>query len=607
MDKQKESINNHTSLISQLKNLWTYLNPRRRLQLGLLLTLMIFSSLSEMVSLGAIFPFLSALSNSHVLFNKPELKTLLIFLQIETSQEFILFLSIAFIVIILFANSLRLITLSVRIRLAASIGADISSQIYRNTLHQPYSFHVKQNTSDLIQTVTGDTQALTNNILIPLLTFCNDALLAPALIGTLVIIDGRIALGMALMLGIAYIIIYRTRQKLLKQNSKVIVESGERRIKTVQEGIGGIRDVLLDHRQHFFVNTYVESERAYKKATSSNLIISQSPKYIMEALAMGGIILLALNLGNNGDFSKVIPVLGSLVLGAKKLLPTFQEGFFSLAKIQGSRASLSNVLVALSRKIDLGMENYSLNPLPFDREIRLDGIWFRYGEDTDWVLQDINLTIVAKTTVAFVGTTGSGKSTTADLILGLLQPQKGKIMIDDLLLEGERLYEWQKNIAHVPQSIFLSDGSIAENIAFGVPFDRMDLAQVKKVAKLAQIDHFIESLPAQYNTYVGERGIRLSGGQRQRIGIARALYGEASVLVFDEATSALDGATEKEVMRAIESLSHQFTIILIAHRLSTVEKCDRIFELNQGQVITEGNYQELLDHSTTFRRIARLI
>lgn len=589
MDKQRESIDNDTSLISQLKNLWTYLNPRRRLQLGLLLILMIFSSVSEMVSLGAIFPFLTALSNPQVLFNQPKLKTLLMFLHIETSQELILFLSIGFIVTILFVNTTKLITLYVRVRLAASIGADISSQIYRDTLYQPYSFHIKHNTSDLIQTVTGDTQALTNNILIPLLTFCNDALLAPALIATLVVIDPRIALGTALMLGTAYLIIYRTRQKLLKQNSKVIVESGQKRIKAVQEGIGGIRDVLLNNSQHFFENTYITSERAYKKATSSNLIISQLPRYIIEALAMSAIILLALSLGNNGDFSQVVPVLGSLVLGAKKLLPTFQEGFFSLAKIQGSRASLSKVLVALSRKTDLSLKNNSLNPLPFDREITLDHICFRYGQDTEWVLQDINLTIAAKTTVAFVGSTGSGKSTIADLILGLLQPQKGKITIDDLLLEGERLYQWQKNIAHVPQSIFLSDGSIAENIAFGVSLNQIDLAQVKKAAQLAQIDHFIETLPAQYDTYVGERGIRLSGGQRQRIGIARALYGDASVIVFDEATSALDNATEKEVMSAIESLSHQFTIILIAHRLSTVEKCDRIFELNKGRLVTKSS------------------
>jgi ATP-binding cassette subfamily B protein len=585
MNKQRENIDNDTSLISQLKNLWIYLNPRRRFQLGLLLILMIFSSLSEMMSLGAIFPFLIALSNSQVLFNQPEWKTLLIFLQIETPQELILFLSMVFIIIILFAYSLRLLTLYVRIRLGASIGADISSQIYRNTLHQPYSFYLQHNTSNLIQIVTDDTEALTNNILIPLLTFCNNALLAPAFIATLVFIDGKIALGTVVMFGTAYIIIYRTRQQLLKQNSKVIVESGERKIKTVQEGIGGIRDVLLDRRQHFFEYTYVKSERAYQKAISSNLIISQSPKYIMEALAISTIILLALILNNKVDFSKTVPVLGSLVLGAKKLLPTFQEGFFSLAKIQGSRASLSKVLVALSRKIDFTTENNSLNSLPFDREIKLDHLWFRYGQDTDWILQDINLTIVAKTTVAFVGTTGSGKSTIADLILGLLQPQKGKIMIDDLLLEGELLSQWQKNIAHVPQSIFLSDSSIAENIAFGVPLDQIDLKQVQKVAKLAQIDRFIESLPAQYNTYVGERGIRLSGGQRQRIGIARALYSQASVIIFDEATSALDNVTEKEVMRAIESLSHQFTIILIAHRLSTVEKCDRIFQLSQGRLV----------------------
>jgi ATP-binding cassette subfamily B protein len=597
----------NTSLIEELRQLLVYIDPRRRVQLVLLFFLMVLSSLSEMVSLGAIFPFLSAMSNPEILLSKPELQPVLTFLQIQTPKQLVTSLSIGFMITVLLASGLRLLTLHCRVRLAAAIGADVSSQIYHITLNQPYSFHVNHNTSDLMQTVTGDTQALTSRILMPLLALANDALLAPGLIITLVFIDAKVAVGATVVLGGAYIIIYRTRQKLLKQNSRIVVESGQKRIKAVQEGIGGIRDVLLNHSQKFFENSYLNSERALKKATSTNAIIAQSPKFIIEAIAMCAIILFALNLGNNGDFSRVVPVLGSLVLGAKKLLPTFQEGFTALAGIQGSRAALSKVLVSLKRSINPLSQANSLPTLSLEKGIRLDNIWFSYGGDTSWVLQGLNLTISAKTTVAFVGSTGSGKSTTVDLILGLLQPQKGQILVDDVPLEGKLLYPWQKNIAHVPQSIFLSDGSIAENIAFAIPYHKIDLAQVRKAARLAQVDEFIESLPAKYDTYVGERGIRLSGGQRQRIGIARALYGDASVIVFDEATSALDNATEKEVMSAIEGLSHQFTIILIAHRLSTVEKCDRIFELSQGKVIAEGTYQELLENSHTFKRMATTV
>ncbi|BAQ64493.1 ABC transporter ATP-binding protein [Geminocystis sp. NIES-3709] len=604
--KQDQNKNINSSLFKELKDLWNYLGNRRRVQLCLLLVLMLLSSLSEMISLGAIFPFLSAMSNPQGLFKNQQLQFVFSFFKIETPKELVTFLAIGFVIAVIFANILRLITLHFRIRLAAAVGGDVSNEIYHKTLRQPYSFHVNHNSSELMQTVTGDTTALTSAILIPFVAFLNDALLVPALIGTLLLIDGKIAVGTTVVLGGAYIIIYRTRQRLLKRNSKVIAQAGEKKIKVVQEGIGGIRDVLLNHSQDFFEKIYISSERAYKKATATNLIISQSPKFFIEALALSSIALLAMNLGQNGDFSKVIPVLGSLALGAKRLLPALQEAFASLAKMQGSRAALTRVLVALQRPVNSLNQNEFTTPLPLNKEIRLENIWFSYGQETDWVLRDLNMTIAAKTTVGFVGSTGSGKSTTADLILGLLQPQKGKIFIDDIPLEKECLYQWQKNIAHVPQSIFLSDGSIAENIAFGISHDRIDLEQVRKASRLAQIDEFIEGLPAKYDTYVGERGIRLSGGQRQRIGIARALYGNASVIVFDEATSALDNATEREVMAAIESLSHQFTIILIAHRLSTVEKCDCIFELREGKLINQGNYLSLMEKSLSFQNMAKL-
>ncbi|WP_342597133.1 ABC transporter ATP-binding protein [Cyanobacterium aponinum UTEX 3222] len=604
---KKQSTKGNTSLIEELRELWTYLPKNRQGQMFLLLVLMLLSSLGEMVSVGSIFPFLSAFNNPEKILADRKLKPIFDFFSIETSIELITVLAIGFIVTVIIANGIRLITVHFRIRFASAVGADISNQIYNKTLKQSYTFHVSQNSSNLIQTVTIDTDSLTQSVLIPLVALINNALIIPALIATFIFIDGTIALGAAIVLGGAYLVIYKTRRKLLARNSKVITQAGEKKIKVVQEGIGGIRDILLSHNQEFFEKVYQKSEYALKRAKATNNIISQSPKFFIEVLALSAIALLALSLGKDGDFSRVVPILGSLALGAKKLLPTLQEAFNSLAKIQGSKASITRVLIALRRRVnnDLMISAIqSLNRLPLEKELRLNQIWFRYTEDTDWVLKNLNLTIEAKTTVAFIGSTGSGKSTTADLILGLLQPQKGDILVDNLPLKGERLYQWQKNIAHVPQSIFLCDGTIAENIAFGVPYEQINLQQVQKAAKLAQIADFIESLPAQYNTYVGERGIRLSGGQRQRIGIARALYGDASVIVFDEATSALDNATEKEVMKAIESLSHNFTIIMIAHRLSTVEKCDRIFELSNGQVIYEGNYKELLECSPSFRKMA---
>jgi ABC-type multidrug transport system fused ATPase/permease subunit len=594
-----------SSLVRDLRQLFSFVSRRRQRQLALLLLLMVVSSISEMVSLGAVFPFLGALSNPDSLLDAPRLQPILGFLNIDSQTGLVYWLAAAFIVAAIVANSLRLVTINAKVRLSAAIGSDLSCQIYQKTLHQPYSFHVMHNSSDLMEMITADTARLTAAILSPLLTILTDILLASSLLGALVLIDGRVAIAASVLLGGSYLSIYRLRQKLLKRNSKVIAQAGQGRIKAVQEGLGGIRDVLIANTQDYFQRTFQNSEMSLKHAQASNSLISQTPQYVMEGIAMSAIALLALALGRDGDFSQAVPVLGSLSLGAKRLLPVLQGMFTAIAKIQGARASLERSLVALQRPVDpLLLSSATRKPLFLEKELFLDNIWFRYSAETDWVLRGLNLKIAAKTTVGFVGSTGSGKSTTADLIMGLLQPHKGHIWADGQLLEGEQLRRWQQGIAHVPQSIFLMDATIAENIAFGIPKSHIDFTQVKKAAKLAQIDTYIESLPAQYDSYVGERGIRLSGGQRQRIGIARALYRPASVIVFDEATSALDNATEREVMAAIEGLSGEFTVILIAHRLSTVKHCDLVVELHQGQVAAQGDYRSLLQQSKSFREMA---
>jgi ATP-binding cassette, subfamily B, bacterial PglK len=600
MPKKKK---NSDSLFQDLYQLYGYISHRRRIQLGLLLLLLLATSVSEMVSVGAILPFLSALGNAQDLLHSPRWQPVLEFLQIRTPRQLVQLLAFGFIATILIANSLRLLTLRMRLRMAEAIGVDISSRIYYTTLRQSYSFHVCHNSSDLMQTLTGDSNKLTNNILSSFLTLISNALLAPALVIVLLLIHGQIALGMAVTLGGIYTVIYRTRQRLLKQNSQIVSQVGQQRIKVVQEGIGGIRDVLLDNSQTFFEQAYLKADRAIKQAVVNNQIISQSPAFVIEAAALSAIALLALALGHGDDFSQAVPVLGSLALGTKRLLPALQQLFSSLASMQGTRASLSRVIVALKRPVDPLLTMPPSKPLGLKQELRFDQVWFRYGEETDWVLRGLDLVIKARTTVAFVGTTGSGKSTTADLILGLLKPQTGTIWVDDQPLSGERLRQWQQSIANVPQHIFLSDDTLAENIAFGIPKQKIDFMKVQNAARLAKIEDFIEGLPAGYETYVGERGIRLSGGQRQRIGIARALYKNASVIVFDEATSALDNATEREVMAAIEDLSGEFTIILIAHRLSTVERCDLVVELEKGQVIAQGSYKELMVRSQSFQRM----
>jgi ATP-binding cassette subfamily B protein len=565
---------------------------------------MIVSSLAQMVSVAAIFPFLSALGNTQQFLQEPRLRPLLGVLHIDTAQRLVLALAIGFIATQVFGNGLALLVLHVRYKLAGRVAAAISSQAYYASLHQSFSFYSRQHSSALIQTLIGDTDQVCFGLLMPGFDLISNAILTPFLIFTLVLISWQIAIGSALILGISYFLIFRSRQQLLKLNGQLMTNSNQAKVQVIQESIGGIRELLLDHSQPFFHQLYNERENTLRYAFATNMIIANSPTPIIETIVLSSIAILALSLGRGGDFSQVVPVLGSLSLGAKRLLPALQSVFGNLANVQGAQASLSRLLLSLDRSIDPLMQQPLPPPVGVDRELRLSEVWFRYDEGGDWVLRGLDLTIAAKTTVAFVGSTGSGKSTTADLILGLLSPQRGQVLVDGVPLQGQRLMQWQAAIAHVPQQIYLRDGSLASNIAFGLPEEEIDFLQVRKAAKLAQIHEFIEGLPAGYETYVGEQGVRLSGGQRQRIGIARALYKNASIIVFDEATSALDNATEREVMAAIEGLGGQFTIILIAHRLSTVERCDLVIELDQGRVVGQGRYDELLATSRSFQRMS---
>lgn len=605
--KRKKRQSPDKSLVQELRQLLGHVDNRRRRQLALLLILMTFSSLSEVVSLGAVMPFLAALSNAERLLRSEQLKPLLELFQIETAEQLVVGFALTFVTSVIVANGLRILTINVQARLAGNISSDLTCQLYRKMLLQPYSFYMQRDSGDLINLIMGDTKALSNKVLVPLLACVTNSFTILAIVGGLFLINARVSMTVTVVLGGVYIAIYRLRRKLLLNNSQMMVQSRHRQIRTVQEGLGGIRDILLEGSQGFFEAIHRRADRAYYRAAVSTKIASVTPRYVVEATAMVIIGLLALGFGQGGDFSQAIPVLGSMALGANRLLPAIQQSFAALFSIQGARVSLQRVLTGLGSSIDPLQIERPETGLDLQKDLCFDQVWFRYSNDADWVLKDLNLSVVARTTIGIVGSTGSGKSTVADLILGLLRPQKGAILVDGQPLTGERLQRWQQTIAHVPQSIFLADATIAENIAFGIPMDQIDIEQVYKAARLAQIDEFVQGLPAQYDTYVGERGIRLSGGQRQRIGIARALYRKASVIVFDEATSALDNVTEKEVMAAINGLSSQFTIILIAHRLSTVENCDRIFELDQGKVVCSGTYQELMHGSSTFLKQAKSI
>lgn len=593
------------SLPNLLVCLWHRLSRRRRRQFVMLLGLTLVSAFADIVSLGAVLPFIGILSAPDRVLSRPVVAKMVQAWGITSADQLVLPLTVGFVAAVLIAGALRMLFLWVSTRLAFAAGADLSLEVYRRTLYQPYSVHVARNSSEVISGITLKVNGVVFGVLLPLLTLVSSAVLLVAITLALIAIDPVVALVAIGGFGAGYGLITWIYQRRLRRNSERIAEEQTQVVKALQEGMGGIRDVLLDGTQPVYCDVYRRADLPVRRAQGSNFFIAGSPRFAMEALGMVVIAALAYGLSRQpGGLAAALPVLGALALGAERLLPALQQGYGAWANIAGNHASLADAIELLDQPLPAEALQPAPPPLPFREAIRFNAVRFRYTSDGPWVLDGLNLTIPKGARVGFVGSTGSGKSTTLDLLMGLLTPTEGEVLVDGQPVNGKRLRSWQRAIAHVPQSIFLADATLSENIALGVPRDAIDLERVRQAARQAQIADFIEVQPEGYNAWVGERGVRLSGGQRQRVGIARVLYKQASVLVFDEATSALDNATEQSVMDAIDNLNRELTLLLIAHRLTTVRSCDIIVELEHGRVVAQGTYEQLLKSSPSFRQMA---
>jgi ABC-type multidrug transport system fused ATPase/permease subunit len=558
---------------------------RRKFQFILTLISIFTNSLFEIISLAAVVPFLSVLSSPQTFMESSSVRRFAPMLGVNDAAEAVAFVCIGFATITVISAAIRTMTVIVNSKFTLALGADLSRTVFERTLHQPYSSHAKQNSATVIANVTQNVSAFVNGILNPSVQFLTSSLTVIGILTTLFIINWWVALTTSLVFGGAYFGIVRMNRSRYARNSSIVVTAQDDIVKALQEGLGAIRDVIIDGNQEFYARTYSVADRRSRNAQNDSHTRSATPKYILEAVGMLMICTVAFVLSRGEEkLLGAVPVLGALAMGAQRLLPAMQVAFGSYSAIVGNMYGLDRIVDVLTCE-QAPKPSVDIVACGVAEQVNFDKVEFCYTSDAPQVLRKVSLSIQRGERIGVIGATGSGKSTTMDLLLGLLQPTSGQILIDGEPLVGDKVFAWQKSLSHVPQVIYLADASIAENIAFGLHKEKIDIDQVRKAAGLAQIAEHIESLEAGYDTFVGERGIRLSGGQRQRIGIARALYKNATVLVFDEATSALDDETEAELMKAIDGLSKDLTVIMIAHRLSTVRRCDKILKLHKGKVV----------------------
>ena len=579
-----------------LLRLWNHLSKRRQKQFIWMQIFIVVASFFEMASLGAVVPFLGVLSEPEPVFQNEYLQPFIKFFGITEANQLALPMTVLFVSLVLLSAIIRLILLWTLTRLSQLAGADLSINIYRHTLYQDYSVHVSRNSSEVINGIITKTQTVSKGVFGPILNLISTSVTIIGIIAVLLLINVTVTLTAFIGFGSLYLIVMYLTRRNLRENSQHIAEKSDLMVKSLQEGLEGIREVLINNNQQFYTELYRSSDLQMRRASWRNEMIYSSPRFGMEGVGISIVAIFAysatLNLGGIDQF---LPILGAFVLGAQKLLPAIQKAYASYSRVNGSKYSLQDVITLLDQPLPVFDNEQSLAYFPYENSIELKNLSFRYSEESPWILKNINLEIPKGSVVGVVGTTGCGKSTLLDLIMGLLPPSKGEVKVDNVSLKAHNKRSWQAHISNVPQHIYLSDGTIEENIAFGLPSDEIDHERVLEAAKKAQLSDLIENWGKGYQTLVGERGTRLSGGQRQRVGLARAFYKQTDVLILEEATSALDDETELAVMDSIENFDEELTVVIIAHRITTLKSCDMIIKLNSDYTMQILSYEELMN------------
>ena len=588
-----------------LKKLLFLLSAHEKKRAGLLLIMILILSFIDMIGVASIMPFIAVLTNPSLLETNYLLKYMFqvssIF-GVENSQEFMFFSGVLLFFILIFTLIFRAIVTYIQLRFTFMLEHSIGKRLVEAYLYQPYSWFLSRHSADLGKSILSETGKIAGRGLGNLLDLIAKSGVTIAIIILLIIIDPKLALIVGFSLSVTYVLIYYSFNKFLKKIGKDSLKNNQLRFAAVSEAFGAVKEIKVGGLEQTYINNFSISSKIFALTQAYVTSIAQLPRFFLECIGFGGVLLIILyTMSDTGSFNNALPIISVYVFAGYRLLPALQQiysCFTQLTFVVPSLDELSNDLRNL--QFDEGKQDQS--NLAFNKTITLKNINYNYPNSSLKALKNISLNIDINSTVGLVGATGSGKTTLIDVILGLLEPQDGSLEIDGKLITKLNTRSWQRNIGFVPQHIYLSDDTVAANIAFGIDRKDIDQLAVERASKIASLHEFIiDELPKQYKTTVGERGIRLSGGQRQRIGIARALYHDPKVLIFDEATSALDGTTEKIVMNAINNLRKDITTIIIAHRLSTVKKCNKIYILEKGKLKAQGNFDELINLDSQFR------
>jgi ABC-type multidrug transport system fused ATPase/permease subunit len=581
--------------------LWTHLSPGRRTQIVVALLLSTATSVLEIASISSLLPLLSALINPGQLVTLPLISGLLDLVNAQSDVQILAFTSFLFCGLAVVAGAARFALTVILARLSYAIGSDLALGIYVRAIRRPFIEQLKSNSSEVISAVSIKSEIVVRQFLFPILTIASTSVLSLAIVALLFVASPIVTIASSLSFGLLYLGVHMLTRTRLRRSSETIDIETNRIVKKIQEGLGSVRDIILDSSHKLYEREFIASDSPLRQARSDIQIISQVPRYVIEA---GGLVFfgaLSYVLASRGVLSESLPGLGVLALGLQRLLPTLQQAYAAWACIQGSKYAVASTLDLMDLK--LPVENNAIRPIAFNRSIDLDGISFSYGEGERPVMNGITYQIKKGTRLGIVGKTGSGKSTLLDIVMGLLAPTGGVVRVDDVEIDFCEPETWYKLVAHVPQSIFIADASIGENIALGVDPKLMDVDRIRWCADKAQLCDFLNQLPMGLDTVVGERGAWLSGGQRQRIGIARALYKSSAVLVLDEATSALDESTESAVMQSIDELGDDITVVMVAHKIASLRSCDQIIELRNGVIHRVGSFQDFTDDPTLVDKV----